>query len=392
VRESFSLTGQFAAVTRSSAGVRISCSAYAGVTVRAVRHYHKIGLLPEPERDRSGYRIYDAASVVRLIRIHILADAGVPLARVQELLDAGPQEFADGVHKIDKDLRAEVRRLQGTRKRLAGLAAGEHLALPQSGVDYLDRLRGLGVEERYIEMERDAWIMIAAQVPHLIDAVIAEKHEQLDDPGMIKLYSLLRGPLDTLADDPRVVEIADILEPLAIRAVEAGEAGADGFDDQFVDLLDMTMVESAPGAERLPAILEERGWRGLDPRRASAYRQTRRGAWIHRLSDTRDVLCTASGSVRVARRRPRVLPDSSGQRAALPRCARFSRAWSPAHPPSGNPYRREHEYERKAPYCTRVRDTPTFEVLFTHPRVSRSASTTTSNIAPPTRNTDYSGN
>ena len=24
---------------------------YAGVTVRAVRHYHQIGLLPEPERD-----------------------------------------------------------------------------------------------------------------------------------------------------------------------------------------------------------------------------------------------------------------------------------------------------------------------------------------------------
>ncbi|WP_344167895.1 MerR family transcriptional regulator [Kribbella lupini] len=31
-------------------------AAYAGVTVRAVRHYHQIGLLPEPERDHSGYR------------------------------------------------------------------------------------------------------------------------------------------------------------------------------------------------------------------------------------------------------------------------------------------------------------------------------------------------
>lgn len=168
-------------------------AAYSGVTVRAVRHYHQIGLLPEPERDRSGYRIYDAAAVVRLIRIHTLADAGVPLARVQELLDAGPEEFSDGVQEIDKDLRAEIRRLQGTRRRLARLAAGEHLALPQSVVDYLDRLRGLGVEERYIELERDAWIMIAAQVPHLIDAVIAKKHEQLDDPDTVRLYSFLRG-------------------------------------------------------------------------------------------------------------------------------------------------------------------------------------------------------
>jgi hypothetical protein len=36
----------------------------------------------------------------------------------------------------------------------------------------------------------------------------------------------------------------------------------DGFDDRFVDLLDATMIESAPGAKRVLAILEERGWRG----------------------------------------------------------------------------------------------------------------------------------
>ncbi|MFE1834439.1 MerR family transcriptional regulator [Streptomyces sviceus] len=237
-------------------------AAYAGVTVRAVRHYHKIGLLPEPERNHSGYRTYDAAAVVRLIRIHTLADAGVPLARVQALLDAGPEEFADGVQEIDKELRAEIRRLQNTRSRLARLAAGEHLALPQSVVGYLDRLRGLGVGERYIEMERDAWIMIAAQVPHLIDAVIIKKHEELDDPDMMKLYGLLSGALDWLADDPRIVEIADLLERLMIRAVEAGEVGNDGFDDQFVALLDSTVAQSTPGAARLLAILEERGWRG----------------------------------------------------------------------------------------------------------------------------------
>ena len=64
---------------------------YAGVTVRAVRHYHQIGLLPEPERTYSGYRTYDAAAVVRLIRIRTLADAGVPLARVQELSMPAPR-------------------------------------------------------------------------------------------------------------------------------------------------------------------------------------------------------------------------------------------------------------------------------------------------------------
>ncbi len=237
-------------------------AAHAGVTVRAVRHYHQIGLLPEPERDQSGYRVYGVAAVVRLIRIHTLTEAGVPLARVQELLDAGPAEFADGVQEIDKDLRAEIRRLRETRKRLARLAGGELLALPQCVVDYLDRLRGLGVEERYIELERDAWILVAAEVPDHIEAVMASKHEQLDDPDVMKLYSLLNGALDLPPDDPRIVEFADILERLVIRAAEAGELNTEGFNDQFVDLLDATMLESAPGARRLLAILEERGWKG----------------------------------------------------------------------------------------------------------------------------------
>lgn len=235
---------------------------HAGVTVRAVRHYHQIGLLPEPERDQSGYRTYDAAAVVRLIRIHTLADAGVPLARVQELLDAGPEEFGRAVQEIDKKLRADIRRLQRNRKRIAKLAAGEHLALPRSVVDYLDRLRRLGVEERYIELERDAWIIVAAQMPHMIDSVIAKKHEDLDHPDMVKLYGFLNGALDWPPDDPRIVEIADIMERIMIRAVETGETGADGFDDQFVALLDSAMLEFAPGAARVLAILEERGWKG----------------------------------------------------------------------------------------------------------------------------------
>ena len=40
--------------------------------------YHAKGLLPEPERDCSGYRRYDAGAVVELIRIRTLAEAGVP--------------------------------------------------------------------------------------------------------------------------------------------------------------------------------------------------------------------------------------------------------------------------------------------------------------------------
>jgi len=240
-------------------------ASYAGVTVRTVGHYHQIGLLAEPERDHSGYRSYDAAAVVRLIRIRVLADAGVPLARVQELLVAGPDEFARAVEEIDKALSADIRRLQSNRKRIAKLAAGDHLALPQIVLDYLDRLRGLGVGEAYIELERDAWIMLAAQVPLSIDSVVAEKNRQLDeDPDMTRLYRLLGSAPDWSPNDPRVVELADVVEHLRIRAVQSGEVEIGGADrtDPLAALLHAAMTESAPVARRLLAILEQRGWRG----------------------------------------------------------------------------------------------------------------------------------
>jgi DNA-binding transcriptional MerR regulator len=238
---------------------------HAGVTVRAVRHYHQIGLLAEPERDQSGYRAYDARAVVRLIKIRTLADAGVPLVRVKGLLDAGPEEFTREVHEIDRQLRVQIRRLQKNRKQIAYLAAGDHLALPDSVVDYLDRLRGLGLDERYIEMERDSWIMIAARVPDEIDSLINKKHQELDTPDVAELYWLINASLDWPPDDPRIIEIADVAERIMIRAVEAGELrvdDADGVDDQFVDLLDVTMLESSPIAARVVGILQERGWRG----------------------------------------------------------------------------------------------------------------------------------
>src|SRR5919108_492865 len=65
-------------------------AAYAGVTVRAVRHYHAKGLLPEPERDHSGYRRDDAPGARELLRYRPLPRPGVPLAR-----GGGPAPRAD---------------------------------------------------------------------------------------------------------------------------------------------------------------------------------------------------------------------------------------------------------------------------------------------------------
>lgn len=238
-------------------------ASYAGVTVKAVRHYHRVGLLAEPPRDRSGYRAYDAAAVVTLIRIRTLAEAGVPLARVHQLLNAGPDEFASEMHQIDEKLRAEVRRLQRSRERIRLLASEWSLALPPSVTSYLERLRLLGVDDRIIRLERDGWIMIAAQIPDEIEAAIAQKEAELNDPDMVELYLLMSEAIDWAADDPRAEDIADILERLMERSLASGEADGPGnLDDGFVNLLDATTLKSAPIAASLFTTLEHRGWRG----------------------------------------------------------------------------------------------------------------------------------
>ncbi|MEV6694388.1 MerR family transcriptional regulator [Micromonospora sp. NPDC051196] len=237
-------------------------AAYAGVTVRAVRHYHQIGLLPEPERDASGYRRYSAKSVVSLVKIRTLANAGVPLARIGELLDAGPSAFADAVRAIDERLRDQIERLEASRKQIAQLAGGDRLTLPPEVTAYLDRLREIGVSERVVEGERDGWILVAARWPERIAEFMPGKLAQLDDPQVVRLYRVLSEifddePGDT--DDPRLAEAADIMVSLAEQAYRAGEILSDETPNDLVDAL---AVESDPRVQRLRDLLRERGWAG----------------------------------------------------------------------------------------------------------------------------------
>ena len=237
-------------------------ASYAGVTVRAVRHYHAKGLLPEPERDHSGYRRYDAHAVVELIKIRTLADAGVPLARVRELLAADQDEFNAAVTDIDRRLRAEIGERQRHRERIAQLAAGDSLALPPEAVAYLDRMRALGLPELAVAGERDAWILVAAQVPEHMPFYMRVKQQQLDDPATLQLYRDLIAAAGWEADDPRVTAIADRLAALIEADAEGWDEHQEAMPDELAQLLDAVFLGSVPIARRLMERLEERGWRG----------------------------------------------------------------------------------------------------------------------------------
>ncbi|MZD05970.1 MerR family DNA-binding transcriptional regulator [Streptomyces sp. SID5785] len=240
-------------------------ASYAGVTVRAVRHYHAKGLLPEPERDRSGYRRYDAGAVVELIKIRTLAEAGVPLSRVSELLRADEAQFAEAIADIDRRLRAEIRERQRHRERIARLASGDRLVVPPEVVAYLDRLRALGVDERIVQVERDGWIPLVAFSPERVPDWMDRKQRQLADPQFVGFYRTLGQALDRTPDDPALVELADELAAYLTRtADEQGEGYIDdtGVAPPFAELMDALAFAAVPPARQLIALLTERGWTG----------------------------------------------------------------------------------------------------------------------------------
>ena len=238
-------------------------ASYAGVTIRAVRHYHQVGLLPEPPRDASGYRTYDSAAVVRLIKIRTLAEAGVPLARVRELLAADPETFAAATAEIDRQLRVQVRALQEHRRRIAQLGSGASLALPPEVIDYLDRLREIGAPEVVVESERDAWILMAARWPETMPALMVDKVAQLDDPRLVRLYQLIGRLAQDGENEELLHETADVMIEMFEQAADSGQLDWQGDQDAaFVGLMDSFADASHPAVARLRQLIAQRGWTG----------------------------------------------------------------------------------------------------------------------------------
>ena len=241
-------------------------ASYAGVSIRAVRHYHQVGLMPEPERNASGYRTYDVNAVVRLIRIRTLVEAGVPLARVQQLLDADKMTFVEETVQIDRELRARIRGLQEHRRRIAQLASGDSLAVPDEVADYLDRVRAIGAPESLVEAERDAWILVAARYPDQIAAFMDDKVRQLEDPRVVRFYQLISRMLtrEGQVDEHLIRETADLLVEMFEDAAASGQLEQQDLamdDTAFVQLLD-SMAEGHQVVIRLQELIAQRGWTG----------------------------------------------------------------------------------------------------------------------------------
>jgi DNA-binding transcriptional MerR regulator len=232
---------------------------YAGVTIKAVRHYHQRGLLEEPPRDSSGYRRYSAEHAIALIKIKTLAEAGVPLARIKELLGVDPDRFVAAIAEIDRNLQDKAEELRRTRERIARLSAGDRLFVSPEVADFLDQLLELGVSQRSVQSERNGWILMQSVSPRQAAIWLADKRAALNDPEFRELYLEYEAAFDWSPDDPRLYALADRTQRWLAGRSSPRKGGADGsiHDRAIAQLVATSAGASSPAWDRLTEIAKE---------------------------------------------------------------------------------------------------------------------------------------
>jgi DNA-binding transcriptional MerR regulator len=147
------------------------------VSIRALRHYDEIGLLPPAEVDPvTGYRSYSAKQLRQLNRIVALKDLGLTLGQIGQLLDGITVEELHGMLLLR---RAQLEReLQRQRHHLLGVEA---------------RLRHIAQED---DMPADD--IVVKQIPPFGVVVIADTAAVWDTQDIVAAVNRARVKFDQL--------------------------------------------------------------------------------------------------------------------------------------------------------------------------------------------------
>lgn len=138
----------------------------AGVSIRALHHYDRIGLL-RPRRTEGGYRVYTARDLEVLEQIVVLKFVGIPLRQIAGLLRAGSGSLAS-------TLRAQRGTLESKRRLLdrALAAIGDLESAVAAGADAAPHMFRRIIE--VIDMQDDA-----TKWKQEYDALVSKKTERL---------------------------------------------------------------------------------------------------------------------------------------------------------------------------------------------------------------------
>jgi DNA-binding transcriptional MerR regulator len=131
-------------------------AALAGVTVRTLHHYDRIGLLLPSERTTAGYRRYTPADLDRLHQVLVYRELGFPLEEVATLLDDPGADPAAHLRRQHRLLRERLERTEAmvaaVEKEMEARAMGISLT-PEERF----QLFGDGFSEEYQAEAEERW-------------------------------------------------------------------------------------------------------------------------------------------------------------------------------------------------------------------------------------------
>ncbi|MFV5995264.1 MerR family transcriptional regulator [Streptomyces sp. NPDC056231] len=254
-----------------------------GITTRAVRHYHRIGLLPEPPRQPNGYREYTLRDAVELARIRRLTELGLSLEEVKDVLaDDEGKDLVEILAELDADLARQEASIRQRRVRLAQLLeqAGQTGRLPveapvspELAALFDDMARASarlpGPEPAMAAKERELLALLETGSPGGDRSWLYAMGQSLsaDAEAMRRAYAVY-DQMDALAeaaeDDPRVEETAraiveSIPDEAAQAMIPADGKGGSGEERGFADALfaEFTPAQAA-AVRRAIELLRER--------------------------------------------------------------------------------------------------------------------------------------
>ncbi|MGW6721668.1 MerR family transcriptional regulator [Streptomyces sp. NPDC054995] len=238
--------------------VRIGdAAAFAGCTPRAIRHYHEIGLLPEPERGGDDRRRYGYEDMIRLLWIRRMADAGIALEDIRDAFATGTAiagaDGGDGVAGILERLEqtlavqeAELRRQRTAVQRMR--TKGGRVGLLSDFVT--DRLRSLP-EGSLRQADLDTLLVTERIFGPLGAAVQATRFVALATHPALREESDRLDDAEEALDDSVAVDDSRVAQVAAERhAFEAAlhavieESGLDEDDDALFDAWDAAHPEA----------------------------------------------------------------------------------------------------------------------------------------------------
>ena len=93
-----------------------------GLTVRTLRYWEEIGLLPASARLVGGHRIYDESDIAVVNRIRLLRHLGTPLLRIPAVIDGSATDLAEAVDRHLAVLDGRLAAMGRLRERVQAVA------------------------------------------------------------------------------------------------------------------------------------------------------------------------------------------------------------------------------------------------------------------------------